>query len=76
MKTYLKNIFNSIQILFQSEILARVPNLMIWSDNDVANDFTTLKTESGDQFYHGSFLRCGMMAFREYQRRLWDPDCK
>lgn len=23
--------------------------------------------------YHASFLQCGMVAFREYQRRLWDP---
>ena len=27
------------------------------------------------QLYHPSFLQCGMMAFREYQRRLWDPKC-
>jgi len=31
------------------DVLSKVSNLMIWSDNDVANDFTTLKTEAGEQ---------------------------
>ena len=31
---------------FKKEVLAKVSNLMIWSDNDVANDFTTLKLDS------------------------------
>ncbi len=30
-------------------MLSKVSNLMIWSDNDVANDFTTLKAEDGEQ---------------------------
>ncbi len=25
--------------------------------------------------YHPNFLQCGMRTYREYQRRLWDPDC-
>lgn len=48
---------------------------MIWSDNDVANDFTTMKNETGDQKYHPNFLQCGMRTYREYQRRLWDYEC-
>ena len=48
---------------------------MIWSDNDVANDFTTMKLENGEQAYHPKFLQCGMQVYREYQRRLWDSDC-
>ncbi len=31
------------------DVLSKVSNLMIWSDNDVANDFTTLKTADGEQ---------------------------
>ena len=37
---------------FKKEVLAKVSNLMIWSDNDVANDFTTLKLySSGMNFF-------------------------
>ena len=58
------------------DLMKKVSNLMIWSDNDVANDFTTMKKEDGTtQMYHPNFLQCGMRAYREYQRRLWDPDC-
>ena len=28
------------------------------------------------QGYHPKFLQCGMEVYREYQRRLWDPNCK
>ena len=59
----------------KADCMAKVSNLMIWSDNDVANDFTTMKNETGDQAYHPSFLQCGMRTYREYQRRLWDPKC-
>ena len=53
---------------FKKDISAAVSNLMIWSDNDVANDFTTLKLENGEQAYHSKFLKCGMEVYREYQR--------
>ena len=33
---------------------------MIWSDNDVANDFTTMKNAEGEQAYNPEFLRCGI----------------
>ena len=59
----------------KADCMAKVSNLMIWSDNDVANDFTTMKNEDGDQAYHPNFLQCGMRTYREYQRRLWDPKC-
>ncbi len=65
---------------FKRDVLASTSNLMIWSDNDVANDFTTLKdpVNAGDQQYHPMFLKCGMEAYRDYQRKLWDPesDCR
>ena len=65
-------------------------HLMIWSDNDVANDFTTMKDQAGDQAYPPAFLQSGadtcrrvditdvisigIEMYREYQRQLWDPD--
>lgn len=54
--------------------LAHSSHLMIWSDNDVANDFTILKKADGSQAYKPAFLRVGMRVYRMYQRQLWDPD--
>jgi len=48
-------------------------HLMVWSDNDVANDFTVLKDPSGNQAYPPAFLKCGIEVYRQYQRVLWDP---
>ena len=56
------------------ETLQKGSHLMIWSDNDVANDFTTLKDEAGEQAYPPPFLQCGIEVYRQYQRILWDPD--
>ena len=47
-------------------------HLMIWSDNDVANDFTTMKDQNGDQAYPPAFLQVGIEMYRDYQRLLWD----
>lgn len=47
---------------------------MVWSDNDVANDFTTLKDQNGDQAYPPPFLQCGIEVYRQYQRILWDSN--
>ena len=70
---------NKYRKVFSTEgkvsLMAKVSNLMVWSDNDVANDFTTMKNEDGTQKYHSNFLQCGMRTYREYQRRLWDPEC-
>jgi len=55
------------------ETLQRGSHLMIWSDNDIANDFTVLKNENGDQAYSPAYLRCGIEVYRQYQRILWDP---
>eukprot|EP00090_Calanus_glacialis_P022732 TRINITY_DN35023_c0_g1_i1.p1 TRINITY_DN35023_c0_g1~~TRINITY_DN35023_c0_g1_i1.p1 ORF type:complete len:558 (-),score=155.12 TRINITY_DN35023_c0_g1_i1:176-1849(-) len=49
-------------------------HLMIWSDNDVANDFTTLKDQEGGQAYPPAFLQCGIEVYRHYQRILWDTE--
>ncbi|XP_023319733.1 uncharacterized protein LOC111694908 [Eurytemora carolleeae] len=56
------------------DTLQRGSHLMIWSDNDVANDFTTLKTQDGLQAYPPAFLQCGIEVYRQYQRILWDPE--
>ena len=57
------------------ESLQKGCHLMIWSDNDVANDFTTLKNVEGGQAYPAPFLQCGIEVYRQYQRILWDPEC-
>ena len=59
---------------FKREVLSQTSNLMIWSDNDVANDFTTMKNKDGNPAYHKNFLLCGMEMYRDYQRKLWDPE--
>jgi len=56
-------------------VMSHTSHLMIWSDNDVANDFTILKKKDGSQAYTPSFLRVGMRVYRMYQRQLWDPEC-
>ncbi|KAH0486568.1 MAG: hypothetical protein KVP17_003430 [Porospora cf. gigantea B] len=56
--------------------LAAVANHMIWSDNDVANDFTTMKDANGRQAYTPDFLQCAMKVYREYQAQLYNPKCK
>eukprot|EP00930_Biecheleria_cincta_P095845 TRINITY_DN87745_c0_g1_i1.p1 TRINITY_DN87745_c0_g1~~TRINITY_DN87745_c0_g1_i1.p1 ORF type:complete len:281 (-),score=39.77 TRINITY_DN87745_c0_g1_i1:346-1188(-) len=48
---------------------------MIWSDNDVTNDFTALRKPDGKQEYDPQYLNVAMRLYREYQRRLWDPEC-
>jgi len=54
------------------ECLQQGCHLMIWSDNDVANDFTTLKDQNGEQAYPAAFLQAGIKMYQEYQRSLWD----
>lgn len=56
-------------------VLAHTSNLMIWSDNDVTNDFTTARKEDGSQQYPPEYLSVAMGVYRMYQRQLWDPDC-
>ena len=56
------------------ESLQQGSHLMIWSDNDVANDFTTMKDQAGQQAYPPAFLQSGIEMYRQYQRQLWDPD--
>jgi len=46
---------------------------MIWSDNDVSNDFSTLRKKDGSQEYDADYLAVAMSVYRGYQRALWDP---
>mmetsp|Transcript_76928 Transcript_76928/g.152302 ORF Transcript_76928/g.152302 Transcript_76928/m.152302 type:complete len:508 (-) Transcript_76928:10-1533(-) len=56
--------------------LAQSSHLMIWSDNDVANDFTEKEKPDGTQYYTDQFIQAAMGVYTEYQRQLWDPDCE
>eukprot|EP01120_Amphizonella_sp_Union-15-10_P002908 TRINITY_DN131_c0_g1_i5.p1 TRINITY_DN131_c0_g1~~TRINITY_DN131_c0_g1_i5.p1 ORF type:complete len:520 (-),score=128.09 TRINITY_DN131_c0_g1_i5:67-1626(-) len=51
--------------------LARGSHLMIWSDNDLYNDFTITKDDLAPLQIH-----LGHMVYRRYQRQLWDPNYK
>jgi len=55
--------------------LAHSSHLMIWSDNDVTNDFTVDRRPDGSQEFLPEFLSVGMRVYRMYQRTLWDPEC-
>uniref|UniRef100_A0A7S2GZY5 PhoD-like phosphatase metallophosphatase domain-containing protein n=1 Tax=Octactis speculum TaxID=3111310 RepID=A0A7S2GZY5_9STRA len=56
--------------------LAQSSHLMIWSDNDVANDFTEKQNPDGTQYYSDQFIKAAMGVYTEYQRQLWDPSCE
>mmetsp|Transcript_44594 Transcript_44594/g.129706 ORF Transcript_44594/g.129706 Transcript_44594/m.129706 type:complete len:500 (-) Transcript_44594:88-1587(-) len=57
----------------KASTLAHSSHLMIWSDNDVTNDFTILRKKDGSQEYDADFLSVAMYVYRSYQRALWDP---
>jgi phosphodiesterase/alkaline phosphatase D-like protein len=58
----------------KAAVLSHMSNLMIWSDNDITNDFTSKWRPDGSQEYEPLYLRVAMHAYQMYQRRLWDPD--
>eukprot|EP00927_Polykrikos_kofoidii_P078942 TRINITY_DN75744_c0_g1_i1.p1 TRINITY_DN75744_c0_g1~~TRINITY_DN75744_c0_g1_i1.p1 ORF type:complete len:502 (+),score=56.05 TRINITY_DN75744_c0_g1_i1:47-1507(+) len=53
--------------------LAHSSHHMIWSDNDVTNDFTVARKQDGSQEFLPEYLTIGMCVYRMYQRALWDP---
>jgi len=58
-------------------VMAQSSHLMLWSDNDVANDFTeATKKGSNEQKYSDQFIQSAMGVYTEYQRQLWDPKCE
>ena len=50
-----------------AEALAHSSHLMLWSDNDVANDFTILRKPDGTQAYSPQYLRVAMTVYQYYQ---------
>lgn len=55
-----------------ADVLATVPNLMIWDDHDIRDDWGSRDADKNPQspeYYVGTLAR---RAFREYQRQLWD----
>jgi len=46
---------------------------MIWSDNDVTNDFTIARNPDGLQSWDKEYLSTAMRVYRMYQRALHDP---
>eukprot|EP01120_Amphizonella_sp_Union-15-10_P002906 TRINITY_DN131_c0_g1_i3.p1 TRINITY_DN131_c0_g1~~TRINITY_DN131_c0_g1_i3.p1 ORF type:complete len:520 (-),score=124.06 TRINITY_DN131_c0_g1_i3:66-1625(-) len=54
-----------------AKTLAHSSHLMIWSDNDLYNDFTITKDDLAPLQIH-----LGHMVYRRYQRQLWDPNYK
>jgi hypothetical protein len=46
---------------------------MIWSDNDLYNDFTIAKGEHGSSLSN-LMIHYGHLVYRRYQRQLWDPE--
>jgi hypothetical protein len=54
--------------------LAAGSHLMIWSDNDLYNDFTIAKNESTGASLENLMIHFGHLVYRRYQRQLWDPN--
>jgi phosphodiesterase/alkaline phosphatase D-like protein len=54
-------------------VMSQTSNLMIWSDNDIYNDFTIAK-EEGQEGLEPVMLYLAHQVYREYQRQLWDVD--
>jgi len=54
-------------------VLSHTSNLMIWSDNDIYNDFTIAK-EEGQEGLEPLMIYLAHQVYREYQRQLWDVD--
>ena len=53
-------------------VLAQSSHLMLWSDNDVANDYGGDQKGSDEQKYSDQFIKSAMGVYTEYQRQLWD----
>lgn len=56
---------------FTQRALSQSSHLMIWSDNDLYNDFTIAKEDG--KALEPIMIKLGQEVYREYQRQLWDP---
>lgn len=61
--------------LEKAAALANTANLMIWSDNDIGNNFSVVRKKDGSQKFPAEFLSLAMDCYHMYQRSLWDPGC-
>lgn len=53
---------------YTRKVFAHIPHFMIWSDNDIFNDFTIAEGASP------LLIKLGQQCYRLYQRALWDED--
>eukprot|EP00742_Colponemidia_sp_Colp-10_P001884 GILJ01002015.1.p1 GENE.GILJ01002015.1~~GILJ01002015.1.p1 ORF type:complete len:541 (-),score=74.39 GILJ01002015.1:115-1698(-) len=53
-------------------VLAHCAHSMIWSDNDIYNDFTIARVNGKE--LEPKMLVLAQQVYREYQRQLWDVD--
>jgi len=58
-----------------AKCLAAGTHFMMWSDNDLYNDFTIAKGDTGKGLAP-TMIHLGHLVYRRYQRQLWDPDCE
>jgi hypothetical protein len=55
--------------------LSHSSHLMVWSDNDVTNDFTIAFEPDGTQTYPPDYLRVATRVYQLYQKQLRAPGC-
>jgi len=55
--------------------LSHASHLMLWSDNDVTNDFTCDYNADGTQTYDPAYLRVAIRVYEAYQKQLRAPTC-
>ena len=48
---------------------------MLWSDNDVTNDFTVAVEGDGSQEHDPEYLRVAVWVYQLYQKQLRMPGC-
>lgn len=54
------------------DVLASVPNLMIWDDHEIRDDWGSNETDSEPQTIEHQVGKLARQVYREYQRQLWD----
>jgi hypothetical protein len=57
-----------------ADVLASVPNVMIWDDHDIRNSWGSRSEDKDKNKVEHYIGTLGRRVFREYQRQLWDPD--
>lgn len=60
----------------QRLVMARVPNLMIWDDHDIRDDWGGYPAHRDPNSIEGHVGRLARQVYRDYQRQLWDDSVK